>query len=937
MDDGPVIVVLTALELEHRSIRQWLGRCRRVDHPSGTIFTVGRPPAGRGRIALAVTGAGNNAAAVLAERAIAMFRPRALLFVGVAGALRDDIDLGDVVVATKVYAYHGGTMRSGGFQARPRSWEAPHHLDQLARHVSRSDAWTGLLPPTAGRPRVHFQPIAAGEVVLNARDDPLSAQLRQTYGDAVAIEMESAGIAQAAHLNGALPVLTVRGISDKADGRKHAADDQGWQPAAADRAAAFALAVVAELFPASAAPAPPASAPAAPADIPRQLPGRGGALVGRAVQLSRLDEILLRPAGDRPRIAVVTGMAGAGKTALAVDWAHDAADAFPDGLLYADVRGFGPDQPLEPQEVLAGFLRALGQSRAAEQGSLDERAARFRTALDGRRVLVLLDNVQSVEQVRPLLPGAGSCAVLITSREALRGLAVRHAAEGVELDRLPPAESVALLRATVGDRADADPAATGRLAGHCGGLPLALRIAAEVVAARPHEDLAALVGDLERSGTALDFLDTGDDPYSAIRNVLSWSYSALDERHAVAFRRLGLHPGGSVALPTVAALLDTTPARARVTLRRLVTAHLITEAAADRFQTHDLIRAYARELGGHVDDPATRLDALLRLADHYLHTADRAGRVILPHRYRVPLAGRAPMEAHFADRASALHWFDEERHNLVEICRLEPTALDSRRWQLAYVLRDYFYLTKYLDGWLESHTLAVAACVRLGDRRAEGMTRNNLGRALLEAGRADEAEQEYRRAGELLAEAGDEQGATDSRVNLASILRRRGDSAEALRHQRAALAFYRSAGVPRKVGITLRSIARAEFALGRLGAAAGHAREALDRFTELGLELDAAQTLTTLARIYRRDGRAAEAEECGLRAADLSARAGSDHEQGRALHVLGAVAADAGQTALARQRWTEAEAIFRRLGADQAAAVQADLRSQDDGTPGPPR
>ncbi|WP_158647611.1 AAA family ATPase [Actinoplanes sp. ATCC 53533] len=430
MDDGPVIVVLTALELEHRSIRQWLGRCRRVDHPSGTIFTVGRPPAGRGRIALAVTGEGNNAAAVLAERAIAMFRPRALMFVGVAGALRDDIDLGDVVVATKVYAYHGGTMRSDGFRARPRSWEAPHQLDQLARHVSRSDAWTGLLPPAAGRPRVHFRPIAAGEVVLNALDDPLSAQLRQTYGDAVAIEMESAGIAQAAHLNGALPVLTVRGISDKADGRKHAADDQGWQPAAADRAAAFALAVVAELLPASAAPAPPASAPAAPTDIPRQLPGRGGALVGRAAQLSRLDEILLRPAGDRPRIAVVTGMAGAGKTALAVDWAHDAAEAFPDGVLYADVRGFGPDQPLEPREVLAGFLRALGQSRAAEQGSLDERAARFRTALDGRRALVLLDNVQSIEQVRPLLPGAGSCAVLITSREALRGLAVRHAAEG---------------------------------------------------------------------------------------------------------------------------------------------------------------------------------------------------------------------------------------------------------------------------------------------------------------------------------------------------------------------------------------------------------------------------------------------------------------------------------------------------------------------------
>jgi nucleoside phosphorylase/tetratricopeptide (TPR) repeat protein len=932
VDDGPVIVVLTALELEHRSIRQWLGQCRRVDHPSGTVFEVGRPPRGRGRIALAVTGEGNTAAAVLAERAIALFRPRALMFVGVAGALRDDIELGDVVVATKVYAYHGGAMQPDGFRARPRSWEAPHQLDQLARLVSRSDAWTALLPAEAGRPRVHFRPIAAGEVLLNARDDPLSAQLRHTYGDAVAIEMESAGMAQAAHLNGALPVLTVRGISDKADGHKHAADGDGWQPAAAGHAAAFALAVVAELFPASAAPVPSVAAP--PSAVPRQLPGRGGALVGRAAQLSRLDEILLRPADDRARIAVVTGMAGSGKTALAVDWAHDAADAFPDGVLYADARGFGPDQPLDPREILAGFLRALGQSRAAEQGSLDERAARFRTALAGRRVLVLLDNVQSIEQVRPLLPGTASCAVLITSRERLRGLAVRYAAEPVELDRLPAAESVALLRATVGDRADADPDATERLAGHCAGLPLALRIAAEVVAARPHEGLAALVDDLDGSGTALDFLDTGDDPYSAVRNVLSWSYSALDERHAVAFRRLGLHPGGSVALPTAAALLDATPAQARVTLRRLVTAHLATEPAADRFQTHDLIRAYARELGGHVDDAATRLAALRRMVDQYLHTADRAGRVIMPHRYRVPLDGRAATEAQFADRASALRWFDEERHNLVDVCRLEPAALDSRRWQLAYVLRDYFYLTKHLDGWRESHMLAVAACVRLGDRRAEGMTRNNLGRALLEAGRSDAAEQEYRRAGVLLAEAGDEQGATDSRVNLASILRRRGRPEEALRHQRAALAYYRSAGVPRKVGITLRGIARAELALGRLAEAAGHAREALDRFTELGLDLDAAQTLTTLAQIHHRDGQAAAAEGSGVRAAELSARAGSDFERGRALHVLGAVAAGAGHTDVARQRWTEALEIFRRLGADPADAVEADLRRLDDAGPG---
>ena len=910
--------MLTALELEHESIRQWLSQCRRVDHRSGTVFEVGRPPQGRGLVALAVTGEGNTAAAVLAERAIAMFRPRALIFVGVAGALRDDLALGDVVVATKVYAYHGGSMQPDGFRARPRSWEIPHELDQLARRVSRSGAWRSLLT-TAGRPpSVHFRPIAAGEVVLNARDDALSAQLRHNYGDAVAIEMESAGAAQAAHLNGALPMLTVRGISDKADGQKHAADQHGWQPVAAAHAAAFALAVVAELCPSS-------SSGSGAAAVPRQLPGRGGALVGRAGQLARLDDILLRTDDGRSRIAVLTGMAGTGKTALAVEWAHGAAAAFPDGLLHADVRGFGPDRPLEPREILAGFLRALGQSRAAEQGTLDERAARFRTAVSGRRMLILLDNAHSVEQIRPLLPGTETCAVLITSREWLRGLAVRYAAETLELDRLSEEESLALLRGPVGERAEADPEAVVRLARHCGGLPLALRIAAEMVAARPHEDLATLVAELDAGNTALDFLDTGDDPYSAIRSVFSWSYSALDEQRAAAFRRLSLHPGNSVALPAAAALLDLPPARARATLRKLVDAHLVAEPAADRFELHDLLRAYARDLGERADDPGDRLDSLRRTFDQYLHTADRADRVIMPHRYRIPLDGRAEVEHDFEDRESALRWYDQERLNLTELFRLAPVELDARRWQLAYVLRDYFYLTKHLDGWLESHTLAVAACERLGDRRAEGQTRNNLGRALLESGRMDEAEEQYRRAGELLAEQGDEHGATDARVNLASILRRRGEHDKALHHQQDALAFYRRAGVPRKVGITLRSIARAELALGRHPDAAGHAGEALALFTELGLELDVAQTSNTLAHIHRGAGDARAAEAAGHQAIEYSGIAGSDYERARALHVLGAVAADAGNADLARQLWTESHEIFHRLGATTAEAVESDL------------
>jgi nucleoside phosphorylase len=248
--DRAGLVVLTALDLEYQAVRAHLTGLQRRPHSAGTLFEVGRLHEGGGRVAIAVTGEGNPGAAVLAERAIAMFRPQALLFVGVAGGLKDDISLGDVVVATKTYAYHGGKDGDKGFLSRPRAWEAPHELDQISRYVARSGSWIKLLTPDSIQqpPTVHFKPIAAGEVLLNSRDTPLAQQLLRTYNDAVAIEMESAGVSQAGHLNRSLPVLTVRGISDKADGAKHTTDGAGWQPVAAAHAAAFAVALAAEIF-----------------------------------------------------------------------------------------------------------------------------------------------------------------------------------------------------------------------------------------------------------------------------------------------------------------------------------------------------------------------------------------------------------------------------------------------------------------------------------------------------------------------------------------------------------------------------------------------------------------------------------------------------------------------------------------------------------------
>lgn len=241
------IVILTALDLEYQAIYKKLVDPRLHRHQQGTRFEIGQLLDSRCRVALAHVSKGNHSAAVLAERAIAEFAPAALIFVGVAGALHSHIALGDVVVATHIYAFHGGTSEDDGFKSRPRVWETSHSADQIARHIARSSSWIHDLSPRQQTPEVHFGPIAAGEVVLDSTLSIHARWIRENYNDALAIEMEGAGVAQAGHLNGALPVVVVRGISDRADGTKEATDREQWQQRAVANAAAFAVALAEEL------------------------------------------------------------------------------------------------------------------------------------------------------------------------------------------------------------------------------------------------------------------------------------------------------------------------------------------------------------------------------------------------------------------------------------------------------------------------------------------------------------------------------------------------------------------------------------------------------------------------------------------------------------------------------------------------------------------
>lgn len=250
LTDRHPVLVLTALDLEYQAVRAHLTGLRVHRHAQGTIFETGHLPGSTGEITIALTGEGNAGAAVLSERAMNMFGPQALLFVGVAGALKDDIDLGDVVVATRIFAYHGSKEEDDGVWTRPRSWEAPHELEQLAHFIARARSWAGYLPAAAAGqlPTVHFKPIAAGEVLLASRTSETAQRLHDVFNDAAAIEMESAGLSQASQFNRSLPALIIRGISDRADGSKHVLDKAGWQPRAAAHAAAFAVAMAAEII-----------------------------------------------------------------------------------------------------------------------------------------------------------------------------------------------------------------------------------------------------------------------------------------------------------------------------------------------------------------------------------------------------------------------------------------------------------------------------------------------------------------------------------------------------------------------------------------------------------------------------------------------------------------------------------------------------------------
>ena len=418
---------------------------------------------------------------------------------------------------------------------------------------------------------------------------------------------------------------------------------------------------------------------------PRQLPPSPPGFVGREGELAQLDSFVPPPGRRRSGpvvIAAVHGMAGVGKTALAVHWGHRVARRFPDGQLYMDLRGHSARVAMTPGEALGRALRALGVPDRQVPAEVEEQAALYRSLLAGRRVLVVLDNAVTPEQVRPLLPGSAGCMAVVTSRCRLSGLAARDGAQRISLDVLPAAQAVAVLAQAAGAaRVDAEPAAADELARLCGRLPLALRIAAERVARRPRSALADLAGELTGARNRLDLLCAGDDDATAVRAVFSWSYRTLPPTAARAFRSLGLLAGPDISAPAVAALIAADTATARQLLELLAGMYLVEDSGEDRYRLHDLLRLYATERSSAEDTDEGRSAARHRVLDWYLHTAQAANSSIAHDlcfpQIRLDAAAEGCVPLTFATIRQALDWCETEHANLMASISMPPRPVTT--------------------------------------------------------------------------------------------------------------------------------------------------------------------------------------------------------------------------------------------------------------------
>ncbi|MFD8142535.1 helix-turn-helix domain-containing protein [Streptomyces sp. NPDC059708] len=658
---------------------------------------------------------------------------------------------------------------------------------------------------------------------------------------------------------------------------------------------------------------------------PAQLPPTAARFSGRSDALEEIDRIHRTAPDDTPLIIAVDGPAGAGKTAFVLQVAHGLADQYSDGVLYADLQGWGlHSTPLEPGHVLERHLGALGIAAESIPPGTDERAALLRTVVAGRRILMVLDNARDAAQVRPLLPGTAGCATLITSRRRLTGLAVSAGAHRVELGPMPATESVALLRTVIGaSRSDAEPTAVEALADRCGHLPLALRITAETLAARPHRAIAAAVEELEGQGR-LDALMADDDPSLAVRTVLACSYRALDPEAARALRYLGIYPARSITAAVAAVLLDRELGQARRLLDSLAATHLLEETQGDRFRLHDLVRDFAVERAADEESADARAEVIRRLATWVMYAVDAAGFAIAPQR-PIELLGEPPAAVpSFSDPDEARAWCDSIADLIVPLVRCAAEHHLAAAWEIPARLWNWLMLAKPWGLWIDSHTVGLAAATKAGNIAGRAWLAMNLGEAYRQSAHFDLARRYLLESQTLRRELGDVHGQAWVEACLGFTDVDEAEHEAAIAHFNYALDLFEQVGDRHGGYVVMASLAEA---LGHLGDAKAEAMFETALELTHGDEYAAGVLWARRAGVHQSQGDLGAALAALEESIALRKAAGDEWGAADALDRRGQILHETGRQEEARAAWTAARETFETLGDPRAEQLADRLSS----------
>ena len=673
--------------------------------------------------------------------------------------------------------------------------------------------------------------------------------------------------------------------------------------------------------------------------VPAQLPLDAPGFSGRREELSMLRAMLpaepgqqdssQQDSGQTVPIVVLSGTAGTGKTALAIRFGHQVAKRFPGGQLYVNLRGLDPaTPPMEPAEALRLFLDALGVPPYRIPADTEGRSALFRSLLDDRQMLIVLDNARNVAQVRPLLPGAPGSLVVVTTRNELTGLVAAEGAVPLTLDVLGDVEAHEMLARRLGRaRVAAEPGAADEIIAACARLPLALSIAAGRAAGRPKRPLTELAAELRDARGRLDALEAGD-AVTNVRAVLSWSYDQLSEPAARMFRLLGVHPGPDISLSAAASLAGMPRAAAGAALRELVRTHMVAEYLPARFTFHDLLRAYAADQAERHDPEPERRAAAHRVLDHYLHTAMAASNRFSPFRSPLQLAGPQPgvLPADVTDKDQAMAWFDAEVPVLLALIAFaDASDFDTHAWQIPWTLGPFFNRRGRWQDYTATQRIALAAATRLDDTLALAHAHHLLGHVQSQTGAYEAADPNFRRALDEFRELGDRANEAVVLNGLAGMLEKQERYPEALAVALDALRMLKAVGHWWTQATLENGVGWLYAHLGQYDRALTHCQRALSLHRDSGHRGGTADTLDSIGYVYLHLGDIAQAKAHYTRAIEAYREIGAPFGEGNSLSGLGDALLAEGDREAARTAWRDAIVILDRLPHPLADEVRAKL------------